>query len=499
MALTKEYIRLIFGIKLKHYRAIAKLSLQSLSELTDISVSYLNEIEKGKKFPKADKIKKLSTALCISVDELVSERLDNNLSPLVELLQSGILSELPLEMFGLEPGKLLELLSNAPSKLNAFIGTLLEISRNYDLRVETFYFSVMRSYQEIHNNYFEELELSAEKFIEKYKIDISVPLTTRKLENLLYQEFNYKIIYDSFEDQKSLSDMRSIMKPGGRRKSKLILNAGLNSRQRAFNLAKEIGHAYLDLNERTLTSPWVDVTSFEQVLNNFKASYFASAILINRKSFLFDLDEFFRKPNWEPNILIDTMRNYNATPEMVLQRMTNLLPKYFNFKELFFFRFRTVPFSGVYRLSKELHIARKHTPRGTVLQEHFCRRWLFISILDQLAHNQKIGSDTSELGGAQIDKYYETGEEFLVLSLASPLSPTPGVNSSLALGIRIDDNVKEKIKFIADKSLSTKIVNDTCERCNAPDCKERVAEPLVYRELKKETDRRKALAAFFGK
>ena len=104
-------------------------------------------------------------------------------------------------MFGLEPSKLLELLSNAPSKLNAFIGTLFEISRNYDLRVETFYFSVMRSYQEIHNNYFEELELAAERFLKKYKIDVTTPLSTRKLENLLYQEFNYKIIYDSFEDQ----------------------------------------------------------------------------------------------------------------------------------------------------------------------------------------------------------------------------------------------------------------------------------------------------------
>ena len=162
--------------------------------------------------------------------------------------------------------------------------------------------------------------------------------------------------------------MRSILKPGGRSRPKLILNSALNSRQRAFNLAKEIGHAYLELNERTLTSPWVDVTSFEQVLNNFKASYFASSILINRKSFLIDLESFFQKPKWEPNILIDTMRNYNATPEMVLQRMTNLLPQYFNFKELFFFRFSNVPFSGIYRLSKELHIAREHTPRGTVLQ-----------------------------------------------------------------------------------------------------------------------------------
>ncbi|MFY0654764.1 MAG: ImmA/IrrE family metallo-endopeptidase [Cyclobacteriaceae bacterium] len=493
MALSKEYKKLIFGIKLREYRNRLKYSLQQLSQSSGVSVSYLNEIEKGKKYPKPDKIEHLAKALNVESSELVSERLDNKLSPLVELLHSGILSELPLEMFGLEPGKLLELLSNAPSKLNAFIGTLLEISRNYDLRVETFYFSVMRSYQEIHNNYFEDLERAAERFIEDYKIDINTPLTTRHLENLLGTEFNYKIIYDSFEDNESLSDMRSIMKPAKRRKPRFILNSALNSRQRGFNMAREIGHAYLGLTDRTLTSPWVDVSSFDQVLNNFKASYFASAILINRKGFLKDLERFFAKSKWQPEILIDTMMQYNATPEMVMQRMTNLLPQYFGFKELFFFRFHNKPFSGTFNLSKELHIAREHTPRGTVLQEHFCRRWMFISILDQLAENQKADSKAVELGGAQIDRYHETGEEFLVLSLARALSPTPGVNSSLALGIRIDEHVREKVRFLSDPSIDTQIVNDTCERCNVADCEQRVAEPNVYRELKKEKDRRQAL------
>ncbi len=498
MALSKEYKKLIFGIKLRQYRTEKKWPLQKLSSRCGVSVSYLNEIEKGKKYPKPDKIEKIAEVLEVSPSDMTSEHLDSTLSPLAELLHSGILSELPLEMFGLEPGKLLELLSNAPSKLNAFIGTLLEISRNYDLRVETFYFSVMRSYQELHNNFFEDLEEAAERFIREYDINIQSPLTTRHLENLLTTEFNYKIVYDTFEEHEALRDMRVIVKPGGRRKPRLILNAALDSRQRGFNMAKEIAHAYLGLKDRTLTSPWVDVSSFEQVLNNFKASYFALAILINRQSFLVDLQRFFDQTKWQPNILLDTMMKYNATPEMVLQRMTNLLPHYFGFKELFFFRFHNVPFSGNYSLSKELHIARSHTPRGTVLQEHFCRRWMFISILDELAKNQQQGNAT-ELGGAQIDKYYETGEEFLVLSLARPLSPTPGVNSSLALGIRLDDHVRNKVGFLTDKAINTKRVNDTCERCNALDCKERVADPHVYRELKKEKDRREALKSYTKK
>ncbi|MCD8540807.1 MAG: helix-turn-helix domain-containing protein, partial [Leadbetterella sp.] len=53
-------IRLIFGLKLKQFRLEKGWSLQELSDRSDISPSYLNEIEKGKKYPKTDKIFDLS-------------------------------------------------------------------------------------------------------------------------------------------------------------------------------------------------------------------------------------------------------------------------------------------------------------------------------------------------------------------------------------------------------------------------------------------------------
>lgn len=492
MPLSKEYKKLIFGIKLKQLRTGKNLSLQQLSTQTGISVSYLNEIEKGKKYPKEEKIIALARSLKTPFNEITSEELNDTLAPVSELFKSGILSELPLDLFGLELNRLLDLLSNAPSKLNAFIGTLLEVSRNYDLRVETFYFSVLRSYQEIHNNFFEELEQSAESFIEKYQIDTSSPITTKHLESILKNDFNYTVKYDPFESDESLSDLRTLMLP--KKKPKLFLNTKLNSRQRAFNLAREIGFKFLKLKERPYASPWIEITAFDQVLNHFKASYFATALLINRKSFLKDLKVFFDKDAWDSDILIKTMKDYNATPEMVLQRMTNLLPKYFGLRELFFFRFNNIPFSGIYRLSKELHLSRERSPRGTVLQEHFCRRWMFISILDDLASLHRDEETVrEEIGGAQIAKYHETGEEFLVLSLARTLYPTPGINSSLALGIRLDDTAKEQINFLQDKTIKTKVVNDTCERCNAENCNERVAPPYVYNALRKEKDRIKAI------
>ena len=50
--------------------------------------------------------------------------------------------------------------------------------------------------------------------------------------------------------------------------------------------------------------------------------------------------------------------------------------------------------------------------------------------------------------------------------------------SSVTLGFLLNDNFKKKVKFWNDKSIKTKEVNDTCERCLISNCKERVAKPV---------------------
>ena len=54
--MEEDYIKLIFGLKLKQIRTDRSLSLFGLSKLSGLSKSYLNEIENGKKYPKTDKI-----------------------------------------------------------------------------------------------------------------------------------------------------------------------------------------------------------------------------------------------------------------------------------------------------------------------------------------------------------------------------------------------------------------------------------------------------------
>jgi transcriptional regulator with XRE-family HTH domain len=158
MSLNTDNIRLVFGLKLKQLRLDKRMSLTELAQKSGLSMSYINEIEKGKKYPKSDKIVALAEAMGVDYDTLVSLKLNKKLEPISELLRSNFLTELPFEIFGISPADLLELLSDAPTKLSAFISTIIEIGRSYNMSVEQFYFAVLRSYQEMHDNYFPDIE-----------------------------------------------------------------------------------------------------------------------------------------------------------------------------------------------------------------------------------------------------------------------------------------------------------------------------------------------------
>jgi hypothetical protein len=63
----------------------------------------------------------------------------------------------------------------------------------------------------------------------------------------------------------------------------LLLSLDIDEQQKAFILYKEIAYNYLEITERLFTFSWIKFDNFDQVLNNFYASYFAGALLIPRK------------------------------------------------------------------------------------------------------------------------------------------------------------------------------------------------------------------------
>ena len=70
----------------------------------------------------------------------------------------------PFEEFGFEAGDLVNLLTRKPDKASALLHGILEVGRRYDLGEEEFLRAALRSYQELHENYFPDLEDAAVQF-----------------------------------------------------------------------------------------------------------------------------------------------------------------------------------------------------------------------------------------------------------------------------------------------------------------------------------------------
>jgi transcriptional regulator with XRE-family HTH domain len=485
-----QVVRLIFGLKLRELRQERGFTPAEMARACDVSVSYLNEIEKGKKYPKADKILSLSKVLGVSYDQLTSLTLSRRLEPISELLQSEVLKEFPLEMFGLDPIRIVELIADAPAKMNAFISTLFEIARNFEMRQENFFLAALRSYQEMHDNYFEDLEEDVRTFCVEENLTTTAPFDTTQLERVLVEKYGYTLNRTKLANYKSLGRLRSVFQPKTRC---LLLRPGLSKAQEAFVLGREVAFNYLNLKERPYVNATFPVRSFEEVLNNFKASYFAGALLMEEESLVRDLQQFFSLPGWVPAGLAALLARYDVSPEMFMQRLTNLLPRHFGLQSLFFLRFdQSSETDEGYKLSKELHLSRLHNPHGNELHEHYCRRWVSIRMVQE-ARRQATTEVPAFVMGAQRSRY-PNNDEYLCLTLARAAGPTePAV--SVTVGLLVDDNLRQRIQFYDDGLIPQKTVNETCERCQIPNCEVRAAEPLEIERRARQRETEAAIAA----
>jgi predicted transcriptional regulator len=470
MNVENDYIKLIFGLKLKQFRTNKNLSLFGLAKITDLSKSYLNEIEKGKKYPKTDKIILLADKLEVSYDSLVSLKLDNNLAPIGEILKSGILKEIPLDIFGIQENDLIDIIANAPAKVNAFISTIIEIAQHYNLTRESFFLASLRSYQEAHNNYFEDLEEKVVQFSKAFHVDIESDISLEELSAILIEEYGYTIKEIVFSEEEELGDLRSIFV----KKSKtLLLSEGIDQSQKAFILAKEIAYNYLEIKERLYTFSWIKFDNFDQVLNNFYASYFAGALLLPRQRLIKELNQFLLNPDPKPQGMIDLMGKFNVSPESFYQRLTNILPKDFQIKNLFFLRMSHKTGTDTYQIKKELHITNQQEPHANEMNEHYCRRWVSIkTIAESMSQNSPHFFD------AQISQYENTTNEYLVFSSATPDPFKKGYLRSMSVGILITSGMKKKFKFIDNPSMKKQLVGVTCETCSVKNCLERASAPI---------------------
>ena len=495
MNLPADHIRLLFGLKLRQLRIDKGLSVSELAQQSGLSVSYVTEIEKGRKYPKADKISALANAMQVDYDTLVSLKLSKKLEPISDLLRSKFLTEVPLELFGIDPSDLLELLAEAPAKVSAMIRTFMDIALSYNMSVERLYLTMLRSYQEMHDNHFPDIEADADRFLTEFAPAEGQMVTEALLTNLLKTRYDIHIHYFDPLTQPELMSLRSVLRPGRSgvptnysEPRTLYLNAGLSVEQRSFILAREVGFQYMNLKNRPYTYSWVEADSFEQILNNYKASYFAGAILIRRDLLVAKLTDLFARNTWSSDAFLQLISDFGSTPERFFYRLSNVLPSYFGIDQLFFYRFNHTAGQNTFQLTKEMHLSRQQGPRGMV-DEHFCRRWVALTILQELSSLQQNNGFDGTLCRAQLSEYADSGLQYLIVSVAHPFQTAPQPNAtrqnmSVSMCFAVNDTLKSKMKFLTNPAndIPYRLVNEACERCGIFDCRERVAAPTVLQK-----------------
>ncbi|MEL7422375.1 MAG: helix-turn-helix domain-containing protein [Bacteroidota bacterium] len=485
-----DIVKLIFGLKVQHLRQEAELSYKQLSDRTGLALSYLHSIEKGKKYPKADKIILLAAALDTDYDYLVSLEPSKKLRPIVELLRSDFLKIFPLETFGISTTKLIELLLQAPEKVNAFISTVIKITRNFNMQGEDFYKSALRSYQDLHDNYFPDLEKAARMYRQEHQPETEGVWDTATFEHLLKTVHGVSIDRIYLAGSTELQHLRSVYVP---EEQTLYLGPDLNPAQERFLLAKEIGFQALGEKKRPYVTRMLEIESFEQLLGNFRASYFSVALLLPESVMVNYIRQMSEWSTWQGDELLTWMEHSIVTSEMLVQRMANILPHHFGVKNLFFMRFFTGPDLKKVLVTKEMHLSQLHDPHANQLDEHYCRRWISIRLIGHLKTKQGIEADQGPITGAQISRYWDTPNAYFCMAIAKPTRENPENSSSVTIGLLLNDQLRDTFPFLADPSILTKDVHTTCERCAIVECEARAAPPVFLKRQRRRSGTRKAL------
>ena len=496
-----DRLRLILGVKLRSLRQSRGLGLKAVAQKAGLSVSYLSEIEQGKKYPRAEKLVDLAYALGVPYDDLVSLRVDRGLDAVKGAIESPFLRAFPFRLFGVEPESVVNLLAGMADRGEALVRAMSDLGRAYDARVEDVLLAALRAYQQMHANRFPDLEAAAERLRTRLRLGASP--TADALREALEQGAGYRIDTQALAADAELCSLRSVLVPAsetsGGTSPTLYVNGRLLPEQLAFVYARELGFLELKAAHRPLTSSWIQVDRFEQVLDNFRGSYVAGALLLPAAVIDAALVGLADAPTWDASGLGALLTRTRSTPEMLFHRLTQRVPEALGLDELFFLRVHQPAGTDTVALTKSFNLSRVPVPHGVADDEHYCRRWADSVALRELDRQEARAAGRGEPGGglvvaAQRQHFLAENAEFFVVSVARPLQLQPGTHSAVSLGVLRTRATRRRIRFWDDPALPLVDVSLTCERCPLTDCRVRAAPPRLLAAAEAARRRTEALA-----
>lgn len=476
MLKKKNVLRFILGLKIRQLRSKSNLSLKELAESADLSVSYLNEIENGKKYPKIEKLAALAQGLGVDLGDLVSFKTGRNLHPLLKFLESDMVGKIPLELFGLNEADVVDLMGHDPEKFASFVLTVLQISRSFDMKLDDVYGAALRSHIEANDNYFPDLE----KLAKEARAEIST-ISYEEVISILKNKYEY-IIDETSLAQGSLSEEVEFTVKNTSPK-KILFNPKLKKADKFFYASKVLGHHVLSSGNSPVQK------SLGALLEDFKTSYFAGAFLMDEDLFSKDFEILFSKTTLDVDFFVNLLTKYQVSPELLFRRLTQVLSAQFKVHELFFLGVSTnISHPEKYSIDKELHLSQLHSPHGVRMNESYCRRWVAVKSIKSLMDPH----EHSVIGQISV---VQDGQAYFSLSMGKKSNVKNNRVESLTIGFLVNDELKNVVKFLDDPNLKRIDIGQTCERCPNLECTDRVAEPHIFNSISEKDSVEKALAA----
>lgn len=493
-----EATQILRALKVSQLREQLGLSIRELGRRANISSSHLSDIEQGlRPLDNLNMIEALEDALHVEHDYISSRKLDESALMIINFINFTILNQIEIS-----PGEVIQFFKCAPGLMDAIRNALKDIAASYGLGMgaASLNRALLRSYQEARHNYFEEIEDSVAAFIEEFPVkehQQDRQCSKSRMERVLKYDFHIDVRYEDLSQYETLMYKRSIRLNDD--PPLLIINKNLLANQQAFEIGRELGFNYLRLKERDIAVPEAESRSFAQLWNETQASYFSGALLINRHALTDELHALLREPKFNKHRLFQIMDSFAITPEMLLHRTTNLISHAFGLNRFHFIRFDARKADGQwkYDLTKKYLNISSLLLFDESLKEHYCRRWSAIKSLRWFVDHEATLDHTGthlHVHRSQPIVPKEPLDEHICISMARRHSLRTNVISSVTLGIQIDAQTRQTIRFLDDPDIRVERIGSTCERCLAttaqcgPDI--RAAEPhiAIEKRLEEEVD-----------
>jgi len=456
------------GSKIRKERRSRGLSQSELSKKLDISPSYLNLIESGRRTITVPLLIKIGNELGISLKDLTLESNKRVLSDIMEVLSSDIFDD--LDITNQETAEFINSNPNIAKALLTLNDSYKSFKDDMQNRLESMDINstivenpkrlpveIVSDFLQDNKNYFHSIELSAEILRDKIGLDIGPNIGSGlKLTNYLKSKHNVDVeIVPASEELKSVRQYNSDNK-------KFQLSEMLTYTARNFNLAYQVSYLESeDVIDKIIDENHIESEEVIPLLKISLLNYFAAAMMMPYENFLNNAKLY----RYDIEIL---MHHYACSFEQVTHRLTNMqrpgntgVP----------FHFLKTDIAG--NVSKRFSLSGIHIPR----HGGSCPRWnVYIAFLNPGRIHPQISRMPDGKVYFCIARAFEKGIE---------RHGMPKSFVSIGLGCDIQyakDVVYSEGMDLNNKKLQTPI-GVSCRICPRVECQQRAFPPLD-KELK---------------